>query len=50
MSKREGFCRWYDKNLRDVSEHEQEKCYIETGQECINCPEVECREVKEDNT
>ena len=30
---REAFCRWYDKPLRDVAEHEQEAC----AYGCVEC-------------
>lgn len=33
------YCRWYEKRLEDVAEHEQEQCY-ENGQDCMNCPEL----------
>ena len=33
------YCRWYDKEMRDVTEHEQEQC-AENGQDCSNCPDV----------
>ena len=35
-----GYCRWYEKDLRDVSEHEQEKCYVDAGLECTRCQEL----------
>ena len=28
-----GFCRWYGKDMEDVTEHEQEQCE-ENGQDC----------------
>lgn len=28
-----GYCRWWDRKLEDVTEHEQERCE-ENGQEC----------------
>lgn len=31
-----GFCRWYDKDMEDVTEHEQERCW-EKGQYCFEC-------------
>lgn len=43
MDKREGYCMWYEKNLRDISEHEKEKCYTEAGLECLSCLEIEYR-------
>ena len=30
-----GFCRWYGKDMEDVTEHEQEQC-AENGQNCID--------------
>lgn len=33
------FCRWYDKQFEDVSEHEQEQCE-ENGQDCRTCPDL----------
>lgn len=39
----EAYCNWYQKNLRDVAEHEQQQCQ-ETKQECDKCP---CLEFKE---
>lgn len=37
------FCRWYDKQFEDVSEHEQEQCE-ENGQDCRTCPDLICSE------
>lgn len=34
-----GFCRWYGKDMEDVTEHEQEQC-AENGQNCIECPDL----------
>lgn len=33
-----GFCRWYGKDMEDVTEHEQEQCE-ENGQDCRECPD-----------
>lgn len=33
------FCRWYDKQFENVSEHEQEQCK-ENGQDCRTCPDL----------
>lgn len=33
------FCRWYDKQFENVSEHEQEQCK-ENGQDCGTCPDL----------
>ena len=41
-------CRWYGKELKDVSQREQEKCYAEAGLECINCAELEGKESESD--
>ena len=34
-----GYCRWWNKNLEDVTEHEQERCE-ENGQDCGECPDL----------
>ena len=34
--KKEAYCRWHDKPLREVSENEQEQCY-ENGMDCTCC-------------
>lgn len=34
-----GFCRWYGKDMEDVTEHEQEQCE-ENGQDCRECPDL----------
>ena len=31
------YCRWYEKKMEDLAEHEQERCY-QDGQECFECP------------
>lgn len=33
------FCRWYEKQFEEVSEHEQEQCE-ENGQDCRTCPDL----------
>lgn len=33
------FCRWYDKQFENVSEHEQEQCK-ENGQDCRTCSDL----------
>lgn len=33
------YCRWYEKRLEDVAEHEQEQCN-ENGQNCMECPDL----------
>lgn len=33
----EVFCEWWNKELKDVFEHEQERCYEEAGLECAKC-------------
>ena len=32
------YASWYEKDLRDVSEHE--KCYADAGLECERCKEL----------
>ena len=39
----EAYCNWYQKNLRDIVEHEQEQCQ-ENKQKCDECP---CLEFKD---
>lgn len=41
--KNEAFCRWHDKQLRDVTEVQQEQCE-ENGQQCDGCPDLILRE------
>lgn len=38
-----GFCRWYGKDMEDVTEHEQEQCE-ENGQDCRECPDLMIKE------
>lgn len=42
-----GFCRWYGKDMEDVTEHEQEQCE-ENGQDCRECPDLMIKERKGD--
>lgn len=34
------YCRWFDKDMSDVTEHEYDSC-IEIGRDCCNCEEIE---------
>lgn len=34
--KKEAYCRWHEKPLREVAEHEQEQCY-KNGMYCDGC-------------
>lgn len=34
----EAYCRWYGKEMKDVTEHEQQQCE-ENGQNCALCPD-----------
>lgn len=38
-----GFCRWYGKDMEDVTEHEQEQCE-ENGQDCREYPDLVTKE------
>ena len=42
-----GFCRWWDKDLKDVMEHEQE-CCEENDQDCCDCPDLVIKEEREE--
>ena len=33
------FCRWFNKELEKLTEHEQERC-AENGQYCLDCPDL----------
>lgn len=33
------FCRWHEKEMRDLTEHEQQQCE-ESGQHCDQCPDL----------
>ena len=37
------FCRWYEKDMEDITEHEQEQCE-ENGQDCRECPDLMIKE------
>ncbi len=37
--RKEAYCRWYDKTLKDVAEHEQEQCYM-NGKQCMDCDDL----------
>lgn len=37
------FCRWYEKNMEKLTEHEQEQCK-ENGQDCCECPDLVIKE------
>lgn len=39
----EAYCRWYEKGLRDIAEHEQEQC-DKNKQKCDGCPNLDFRE------
>jgi hypothetical protein len=41
-----GFCRWYGKDMEEVTEHEQEQCE-ENGQDCCECPDLVIKEQEE---
>ena len=36
---KEAYCRWYEKPMRELAEHEQEQC-AENGQKCEDCPDL----------
>ena len=42
------FCRWYEKDMKDLSEHEQEQC-AENGQDCKECPDLIIKNKEEDS-
>ena len=42
------FCRWYEKDMKDLSEHEQEQC-AENGQDCKECPDLIIKDKEEDS-
>lgn len=42
------FCRWYEKDMKDLSEHEQEQC-AENGQDCNECPDLIIKDKEEDS-
>ena len=37
------FCRWYQKQLENVTEYEQEQCE-KNGQDCMTCPDLLIKE------
>lgn len=37
--KKEAYCRWHDKTLRSVAEHEQEMCWM-SGRQCMDCDDL----------
>ena len=47
MKMRKAYCRWYDKKLEDVAEHEQEECK-RNGYDCTDCPELTLKEYDEE--
>lgn len=42
------FCRWYKKDMKDLSEHEQEQC-AENGQECCECSDLIIKDKEKDS-
>lgn len=40
------YCRWYEKPMQELAEHEQEQCE-ENGQRCENCPDLILRQEDE---
>lgn len=42
------YCRWYDKKLEDVAEHEQEHCE-EYGRHCTDCTDLTSKEYDEED-
>ena len=43
----EAYCRWYEKAMKNLTEHEQEQC-AENGQLCDGCPDLILKEMEED--
>ena len=41
----EAYCRWYEKPMRELAEHEQEQC-TENGQQCDKCPDLILKELE----
>lgn len=41
------YCRWHNKKMEDVTEHEQEQCE-ESGQNCKGCPDLTLKECDEE--
>lgn len=42
----EAYCRWYEKTMKSLTEHEQEQC-AENGQLCDGCPDLILKETGE---
>lgn len=42
-----GYCRWYDKDMKELTEHEQEKCK-ENRQDCCECPDLVIKNTQEE--
>lgn len=42
------FCRWYEKDMKDLSEHEQEQCK-ENGQDCSECTDLIIKDKEEES-
>lgn len=42
------FCRWYEKDMENLSEHEQQQCE-ENGQNCCKCPDLIVKDKKEES-
>lgn len=41
------YCRWYEKELENVTEQEQYQC-DENGQDCADCPDRAFKDITED--
>lgn len=41
------YCRWYEKDMENLSEHEQQQCE-ENGQNCCKCPDLIVKDKKEE--
>ena len=42
------YCRWYEKDMENLSEHEQQQCE-ENGQNCCKCPDLIVKDKKEES-
>lgn len=42
------FCRWYEKDMEKLTEHEQQQCE-ENGQNCCECPDLIVKDKKEES-
>ena len=42
------YCRWYEKDMENLSEHEQQQCE-ENGQNCCRCPDLIVKDKKEES-